>query len=239
MNEDLTELVSVEEKLPFFTFSQEKSSLGKINSNFSPFEEKDFLDWLNYLFETKERVEILEVGGGVNLVAAAELLDRFGNFYLTEIEKREINDRVRENFPRDRFNLYQNGFSEAVTQLGEKKFDVIFLHNVLPHLPNPFFILEKCFGLLAENGLLFVNGILIYKEEWEKIIDYLQKEGYQFSFYEEEAPSELRKKGIISVSLTIKKDNQHENLTLPIKLGDFLTDFSGARIGVKEVFCQR
>lgn len=106
----------------------------------------------------------------------------------------------------------------------------------MPHLPDPFFLLEKCFVLLAEEGLLFVNGLLIYEEEFRKIVDYLQKQGFHFSFYKEQTLTQLRKKGIISVSLTIKKDKQNEKLNLPIQLGDFLTDFPGVKLSVREVF---
>lgn len=237
MVNNLKELSHIEGGLPKLVFTQEQSSLSEINSHFSPFQGSDFLSWLNWLSSQKERVEVLELGGGIKLVAASELLESFRNLYLTEIEKRNVEWPVREKLQRDnRLFLYQTGFSETFNKLTEKRFDVIFIHNVLLHLLNPFFILEKCFGLLVEGGLLFVNGILIYREVWVKIVRYLQEKNYQFSFNEEELRADLRKKGLISVSLTIKKSKQDENLVLPIKSGDFLTDFFGNLLPTREIF---
>ena len=81
------------------------------------------------------------------------------------------------------------GFSAVIRDLEREKFDIVFFHNVLPHLPSPFLILEKSFNLLNNEGLLFANGVLICEEEWEKIESYLKKNNYQFSFRTKETSS--------------------------------------------------
>ena len=75
---------------------------------------------------------------------------------------------------------------------------------------------------------------MIYKEEWEKIVNFLEKNGFQFSFKYEVVSSSLTKKGIVSVSFTIIKNR--EDFDLPLKEGEDLTDFEGRVLVPKEFF---
>jgi len=179
---------------------------------------------------------VLEIGGGVSQVAASQILERFPNLYLFEVEKREVDDQVRKKLQKtSRYHLFQKGFSEAIEELGKNAcFSIIFAHNVLNHLPNPFFIIEQSWPFLQDGGIFFANEILIYKEEWEKIVNFLEKNGFQFSFKYEVVSSSLTKKGIVSVSFTIIKNR--EDFDLPLKEGEDLTDFEGRVLGPKEFF---
>lgn len=63
----------------------------------------------------------MEIGGGVKLVAATELMDYFENLFLTEIEKRKIEEGVKKKLQdNNQFTLYQGGFSEVINQLKER-----------------------------------------------------------------------------------------------------------------------
>ena len=75
---------------------------------------------------------------------------------------------------------------------------------------------------------------MIYKEEWEKIVNFLEENGFQFSFRYELVSSFLRKKGIVSVIFTIIKNR--EDFDLPLKEGEDLTDFEGRVLGQKNFF---
>ncbi len=111
----------------------------------------------------------MEIGGGINLTAAQELLRQFGNLFLTEVETRRTGESVKNTLTETkRFFFLPGGFSAVIRDLEREKFDIVFFHNVLPHLPNPFLILEKSFNLLNNEGLLFANGVLIYEEGWKK-----------------------------------------------------------------------
>lgn len=236
MSETLTNLALVEKQLPELTFTQEQSNLSQLNEDFAPFLGKNFCQWLEKFSEDKDRFQVLEIGGGVDQVAARQLLKEFGNLYLTEVEKREVRAEVRRNFEASgRCQLYQNGFSEVVDDL-PGGYDIIFLHNVLNHLPNPFFILQRCYSLLADEGILFVNEILIYEEEWEKIEHYLKEGDYKFSYQKAPVSSAYQKKGIASLSLTILKDEEHNDFSLPLREGEYLSDFEGRKLPVKEIF---
>lgn len=238
MREVLKTLSEVEEELPRIVFTQERSKLTDLNHDFSSFQGKDFLNWLNYFSEKEKKFRVLEIGGGVDQVAAKELLKKFGNLYLIEVEKRRIDEELRLFLESSgRYFLFQNGFSEVLEELKRKqKFEMIFLHNVLLHLPNPFFIIEQCFQLLNEGGLLFVNGILIYEEEWERIVKYLTQQRYAFSFKKEKVSSTLQKKGIISVSFTLQRKKSDQFFWLPIREGNWLKDYEGRQLSVKEIF---
>ena len=89
-------------------------------------------------------------------------------------------------------------------------------------------------AVFAKWRNFFANGVLIYQEEWEKIVNFLEKNGFKFSFRYEAVPSSLMKKGIVSVSFTIIKNR--EDFDLPLKEGEDLTDFEGKVIGPKEFF---
>lgn len=235
---NLEALRQKEKKLPDLTFTQENSPLTKINEDFSPIGGKSFSQWLDFFSQNSNGYgfSVLEIGGGVNQVAASQILERFPNLYLFEVEKRKVDYQVRKNLQKtSRYHLFQKGFSEAIEELEKKPcFSIIFAHNVLNHLPNPFFIIEQSWPFLQNGGIFFANGVLIYQEEWEKIVNFLEKNGFQFSFRYELVSSFLRKKGIVSVSFTIIKNR--EDFDLPLKEGEDLTDFEGRVLGPKEFF---
>lgn len=52
--------------------------------------------------------------------------------------------------------VYNTFFTEK-TDLGTKKFDIIFFNDVLEHIPNPDNILVLCKNLLKENGLIIAS----------------------------------------------------------------------------------
>lgn len=236
MTQSLIELQAKEIVLPQITFTQERSSLSNLNSDFARFENKDFLAYLRDLSGNKEKLSVLEIGGGVEQVAARELLEHFPNLYLTGIEIRQLDQDAESSLQRTgRFTLLSKGFSQAQEDLGERRFDVIFLHNVLQHLPNPFFVIEQCYRFLDNDGILFVNGILIYEEEWKKIAEFLTLKGYKFSYNKWSVDSSLLKKGIISVSLTLRKNPEYDDLNLPLQEGDFLSDYEGNSLAVREI----
>ncbi len=236
MNETLNNLALVEKQLPELTFTQEQCDLSQLNKDFAPFLEKNFYQWFEKFAKERRSFQVLEIGGGVDQVAARQLLEKFGNLYLTEVEKRKVKAEVKRDFETSgRCQLYQNGFSEVVDIL-PGGYDIIFLHNVLNNLPNPLFILQRCYSLLANKGILFVNEILIYEEEWEKIEQYLEKRGYKFSYQKAPVPSAYQKKGIVSLSVTILKDEEHNDFSLPLREGEYLSDFEGKKLPIREIF---
>jgi len=94
-----------------------------------------------------------------------------------------------------RYDLFQKGFSEAIEELEKKPcFSIIFAHNVLNHLSKPFFIIEQSWPFLQDGGIFFANGVLIYQEEWKKIVNFLEENGFQFSFRYESVSSFFKKK---------------------------------------------
>lgn len=232
----IEQLQHIEERLKESTFTQETTELNQLNQDFSPFNGKSFKTWLEELNE-KGKELILEIGGGKEQIAAQQILTQFPQIILWEIELRPVNEETRQELLSFKnYQLFQMGFSQALDEpeLNQKKFSLIFAHNVLNHLPNPFFVIENCYQLLKDEGILFVNEILIYEEEWEKIAIFLQEQGYQFSWKKNKTPSSLIKKGIISVALTIIK-NQRE-IHFPLDQGQLLTDFQGKPLAPFEYF---
>jgi hypothetical protein len=96
---NLEALKQKEKKLAAFTFTQENSPLTKINEDFSSIGGKSFSQWLDFFSKNSNGYgfSVLEIGGGVNQVAAKEILDQFSTLHLVEIEKREVDDQVRKN----------------------------------------------------------------------------------------------------------------------------------------------
>jgi SAM-dependent methyltransferase len=236
MTQSLIELRKREERISNAIFTLEKSRLFDLNSDFARFENNDFLAYLRDLSGNKEKLSVLEIGGGVQQVAARELLNLFPNLYLTGIEMRQLDQEAKSDLQRTgRFTLLSKGFSQAQDDLKERRFDVIYLHNVLQHLPSPFFMIEQCYRFLDDDGILFVNGILIYEDEWRKILEFLNRKGCKFFHKEGSVNSSLLKKGIISVSLSLRKNAEHDDLNLPLEEGDFLSDYEGNRLAVREI----
>ncbi len=225
-------LKEAEENLKDKTFTQEKSPLSHLDLDFAPFNEKSFCQWLDFF--NRAGGQILEIGGGPELIAAQEILSRFPNLSLFEIELRTILEAILKKIKSGKFQLINQGFSDVIQNpdFQNQRFHLIFAHNLLSHLPNPFFIIERGYQLLTDGGILFVNDLLIYEEQWEKIVAYLQK--YSFSWKIKKTPNNLRKKGIVSVSLTIQRNQP--DLIFPVKEGNRLTDFTGQPLGPKEYF---
>jgi len=237
---NLESLRQKEKELPTLVFTQENSSLRKLDDDFASIAGKNFYQWLDFFSKESNSCgfSVLEIGGGINQVAAGQILEQFPNLYLFEIEKRKIIKGVKDNLKNTgRYHLYQKGFSEVIEELGRKpRFVIIFAHNVLNHLSNPFFIIEQSWKLLQEGGIFFANEILIYQEEWEKIVNFLEKNGFKFSFRYGTVTLSLTKKGIVSVSFTIVKDKNSSDFNLPLKEGENLNDFEGRPLGPKEIF---
>jgi hypothetical protein len=117
---NLEALRQKEKKLLSFTFTQENSSLKKINEDFSPIGGKSLSQWLDFFSQNSNGCgfSVLEIGGGVSQVAASQILERFPNLYLFEVEKREVDDQVRKNLQKtSRYYLFQKGFFEAIEEL--------------------------------------------------------------------------------------------------------------------------
>ncbi len=55
MKEAIEELADFEKKLPQLTFTQERSNLTALNVDFSPFDGKDFLGWLDFFLKEKRK----------------------------------------------------------------------------------------------------------------------------------------------------------------------------------------
>ena len=89
---NLEALRQKEQKLPNLNFTQENSPLTKINEDFSPIGDKSFSQWLDFFSQNSNGYgfSVLEIGGGVNQVAASQILERFPNLYLFEVEKEKL-----------------------------------------------------------------------------------------------------------------------------------------------------
>ena len=89
---NLEALRQKEEKLPDLTFTQENSTLTKIDEDLSPIGGKSFSQWLDFFSKNINGYgfSVLEIGGGVSQVAASQILERFPNLYLFEVEKEKL-----------------------------------------------------------------------------------------------------------------------------------------------------
>jgi len=94
---NLEALKQKEQKLPDLTFTKENSLLTEINEDLSPIGGKRFSQWLDFFSQNSNGCgfSFLEIGGGVNQVAASQILERFANLNFVEVEKRKIDDKVR------------------------------------------------------------------------------------------------------------------------------------------------
>lgn len=96
----------------------------------------------------KRRGAILDVGAGVSqfLFFARRDFEVFG----TEISESAIKISM------EKYNVsLREGILENI-DFGDQRFDVITLFHVLEHVPSPSFVIEKCYNLLNEDGVLVI-----------------------------------------------------------------------------------
>ncbi len=234
----MSELSAVEDRLPGLFFTKEDSSLAQLNRSFPDFLGRPFEDWVRILAARKGG-SILEVGGGPNQVAAREIMARYPGAHFTAIERRPLSDEAAADLSGhlDNFRYHQAGFSEAGDLLDENAYRLIFAHNVVEHLPNPFYFVEEAHNrYLRLGGLLFVNNIPVYQDVWEKVRDHLEKREYRLNWSTTMPESVKAKKGIISVNLAMERAMP---VSFPVREGDrFMTDFYGHPMATREFFYQ-
>ena len=237
MNRNETELHSLESTLLEKTFSQEDSTLGRVDDDFPTIDGHSFVHIIQEGTKSGPDFKLLELGGGISQRVASEIVEAYSGIQYFGLDKRPVkNDVASKLYNYQNFHFVQGGISELQKFFNTGEFSVIFAHNVGKHLPNPFYMLELAFPLLKMGGIFYTNHIPMYKEEWEKISKFYQIQfpGTLFS-RTDFPPVPLLKAGIVNVSFAFKKTIQE--LDIPITISDdFIKDIEGETYDTREIF---
>lgn len=222
------ELVDLEGQLPRTTYTFEKSDLMKVNSNFPRIRGLSFIAWLNH-YSNGGRV--LEIGGGKEQSAAREVVRKYPEVFFYALEPRPLNEDVKQELAKaSRFHLSKRGISQIGLTFPDQRFNIIFAHHVLEHVPNPLISIKDACNLLEPGGVFFCNGIPMSVGVPERVVGVLRRQGlvvdYDGAFYKTEGP--LVKAGNIRASFAIQVV---DNFDFPsIVEGEYLTDCFGRRL---------
>ena len=236
MSRNENELRLQEASLAERRFSQEDSTLSRIDYDFPPVDNQTFIKVISERFK-QTGFSILELGGGISQRVAIEIVSKFPEIRYVGLDKRKLQpDAISRLTESDNYRFVQTGVSELSTLFPTKDFNIIFAHNVGKHMPNPFYMLELAYPLLKPNGLFYTNHIPLYKNEWQKITLYLNDQyPGMLSAITYQAPSPLTKAGIIQVSLAIEK--VQDELHLPLTIGEkYIEDTEGVFYDTHEIF---
>ncbi len=99
----------------------------------------------------KENHDVLELGSYYGAFGS-QIKDKVNSYIGVELSSHAC------NYAKDNFNLnIENSNIYDFFEKNEKKYDIIFMFDVLEHLDDPDSILNKCSNNLKENGLLIFS----------------------------------------------------------------------------------
>lgn len=226
------ELTAIESSLNQITYTYERSTLDQVTSNFPRLEGLNLIDWIKL---NPRRKKILEIGGGKEQAAARELLSRFPEVSLYALEPRLLTDEAKTALEENpAYHLIDQGISRMDQALAGQRFDIIFAHHVLEHLPNPLEAMGKVCDLIEPGGVFFCNTIPLVMGTPQRLARMLRRRGAVVEFEDAgfRTESHLLKAGIIRTDFAIKVGYP---FSFPrIKEIGPLIDFHGQRLRVRE-----
>jgi SAM-dependent methyltransferase len=179
--------------------------------------------WLSSLLKDKHDLNVLELGfgGGINMIAAEQLMNWKGNVWGVELTEGWV-AHARENFKHERLHFLVGDITRAADVLkkggaGDVLFDVIYLADVWEHIPSYRLkhLWETIVSLLKPTGLLYIHipGVEMQLAErnndkaqfFEQVVrvDDFQKQAECFSM--EIRQTEYEKSGYVSVIAGFKE----------------------------------
>lgn len=209
------------------SYTRETSGIGELCHAFPSFGEKDFFQWLQ-TFGERGNARILEFGGGVKQQATITTLVAIpGVESFVGYEIKPINPDARQilvGFPQ--YTNIQGGLSQFDASLvGGNTFDIAFAHNVAEHLPHPFLLLRKLHACLQNGGLVFVNGINLYRDVAEGLFQYWEEADYQFEYKYDVIDRDMKQSNIVRTNVVVQKSS--EDIFTPIPTNELLVDYAG------------
>lgn len=223
----ITELITGQDRRASFVgrYTHEKSDLFDLSSDFPPLQRRNFSDWLRDISYHGD-AEVFEFGGGVDQIAARQILRTFpGVSRYTGYEVRAIgNEAAAELANLPQFTSIQGGLAEF-NPSSTGSFDIAFAHLVAEHLPHPFLLVRKLHQVVRPGGVVFVDGIHLYKERAVELEALWRERGYNFKFRYGLTDSDMVKSGISRVGVALQKTTN--SLLIPILTSERLRNFSG------------
>lgn len=144
--------------------------------------------WMYHMYENRIGKKILDIGGGIG-TAISFYINEERQILSTEIFDENVqimNERFKnfKNFKAVNLDIVQDDFSKY------GKFDTIIMINVLEHIENDVFVLQKLKQLLSDNG-----KIIICVPALKSLYCYMDE---NVGHYRRYAKGELEKKAIKS-----------------------------------------
>lgn len=208
-------------------YTYEKSTLGELSKNFPHLEDKGFEQWIAY-FDEIEDVRALEFGGGPDQVAARQILERYPHIeqYIGYDARplSEVGQQVPTRFPSYRFE--RGGLSSFdAERVKQSPVDIAFAHNVAEHVPHPFQLMQQLYETLAPGGVLFINGIPLYREVAEDVMSAWRRDNNQIEYQTPIPERDLLKSGVVKLNVAVRKKS--DTIFIPSVTDIPLRDFSG------------
>lgn len=222
------ELRRVERKLRFKTFNKDKerSPLYNVNNDFPSLSGKTFIDWVTD-FNTKGQLSILEIGGGTHQRVARDILGKYPKSLYVGLERRAILSEIKKELEKYAgYKFIQAGMSRMHRKLADQRFNIIFAHNLAENLPNPFYVIEQVYDFLRPCGILWMNNILIYGDEWGKITQDMTSKHIVMNTAIDYTQKELLKVGIVYAHLALQRTE--DSIKFPINVKEsFIKNIEG------------
>lgn len=135
---------NIKSKIDLYSFTDYQTQEKKLK--------KRFLKLAKIILSFTNQGKMLDVGAGFGLFAS--ILYKLGNFQLETVEpylKLHYLNKEKINFINHKIT-YQKFLAKA-----QKKFNLIFMIDILEHFKNPLNILKKTKQLLTDNGFLVIQ----------------------------------------------------------------------------------
>lgn len=149
---------------------------------------------------------VLEVGGGAQQGVAREVVSQFPTLSLHGLEVRPLTGEAQDELTmHPNFYRIDNGISAIPQLLSERRFDVVFAHNVASSLPNPFLIIQYGSEIVDEGGFIYCNSIPLYRDRLSGIVRALESQEVLVAVNMRGVGSPFLQSGVILADISLRR----------------------------------
>lgn len=215
------------------SLSSGESSLFTISRNFPRIGGFSFLETLN-LLNRQGNLCVMEYGGGSQQQAAREILKNQNNlshYYAYEALSSESSTSIQglKTEFQGRYVFMNGGLVDFEPEaFYENGINLAFAHNVAVNLADPFLLVQKMHKSLRMGGHLFINNILLDREEANKLVSQWRKQGIEFDWtLTENLGKQLAKGNFVGLNIAIIKTT--DEIMTPIPIDEPIIDANGRK----------
>ncbi len=197
--------------------STENTAFSTVSNLFPKLDGKNLDDWMSELTK-KGPVRFLEYGNMNDQATRTNVLGKYEpriSIYSRYIALQPRDEPLSPSYTGDAYED-RVGYWHALNPdiLGRSSFDIAIAK--VGKTPNPLEVVRRLYESTAQNGLLFVNGIVVDKKIATDLMSQWENDGISFSHTFESTNSNFSRQGLAILDIAIKKTTKDIVIAQPL-----------------------